>query len=288
MPDNIDDEPLDNSTNTESEKPSDEIILTKDTEAINSNQEIENMEIHPHAHHEGKKNWKSYFWEFLMLFLAVFCGFLAENKLEHVIEDQREVKYIRSLIQDLQSDTANLQSYIDSRLEKRIMMDSLITLLSTSQYKQSGNETYYFARFILTGSAFVSTDGTMQQLKNAGNLRLIKNEKAVKSILAYDAQVKLLWEWDGTDTRVRESFREIGGSIFKADAFYHTMDANMNIVRPNNNPKLITDDPNIINMVVFQVQNLSLITQGNVFRSEDLKASALNLIDLLKKEYEVN
>ena len=26
-----------------------------------------------------KKNWKSYFKEFFMLFLAVFCGFLAEN-----------------------------------------------------------------------------------------------------------------------------------------------------------------------------------------------------------------
>ena len=37
------------------------------------------MELHHHAHHEGKKNWKSYFWEFLMLFIAVFCGFLAEN-----------------------------------------------------------------------------------------------------------------------------------------------------------------------------------------------------------------
>ena len=37
--------------------------------------DIENMEVHHHAHHEGKKNWKTYFWEFLMLFLAVFCGF---------------------------------------------------------------------------------------------------------------------------------------------------------------------------------------------------------------------
>jgi hypothetical protein len=42
-------------------------------------QQESNMEVHHHAHHDhGKKNWKSYFWEFLMLFLAVFCGFLAE------------------------------------------------------------------------------------------------------------------------------------------------------------------------------------------------------------------
>jgi hypothetical protein len=41
----------------------------------------QNMEVHHHAHNPAephhKKNWKAYFWEFLMLFLAVFCGFLA-------------------------------------------------------------------------------------------------------------------------------------------------------------------------------------------------------------------
>ena len=38
----------------------------------------EEMEVHHHTHaSHGKKNWKNYFWEFLMLFLAVFCGFLA-------------------------------------------------------------------------------------------------------------------------------------------------------------------------------------------------------------------
>ena len=52
------------------------------------------MEIHHHAHgsdpdsstssgHRGRKKWTHYFWEFLMLFLAVFCGFLAENQREH-------------------------------------------------------------------------------------------------------------------------------------------------------------------------------------------------------------
>ena len=29
--------------------------------------------------HTPRKKWTHYFWEFLMLFLAVFCGFLAEN-----------------------------------------------------------------------------------------------------------------------------------------------------------------------------------------------------------------
>ncbi len=48
------------------------------------------MEVHHHTHAaHGKKTWKNYFWEFLMLFLAVFCGFLAEYQLENKIEYDR-------------------------------------------------------------------------------------------------------------------------------------------------------------------------------------------------------
>ena len=44
--------------------------------------QTENMEVHHHSH-TARKNWTHYFWEFLMLFLAVFCRFIAENQREH-------------------------------------------------------------------------------------------------------------------------------------------------------------------------------------------------------------
>ncbi len=43
------------------------------------------MEVHAHSHTPRKKR-THYFWEFLVLFLAVFCGFLTENQREHYIE----------------------------------------------------------------------------------------------------------------------------------------------------------------------------------------------------------
>ena len=51
------------------------------------------MEVHAHTH-TARKKWTHYFWEFLMLFLAVFCGFLAEYQLEHKIEKDREKEYM--------------------------------------------------------------------------------------------------------------------------------------------------------------------------------------------------
>jgi len=167
------------------------------------------------------------------------------------------------------------------------MLDSLVTLLSSNSYKQAGSQTYFFARHIFTGHSFQSTDGSIQQLKNGGNLRLIKKENIVNSILAYDTEVKSLHEWDEADLSIRNSFREIGGSIFKADIFYHTMDTKMHFIRPVGNPQLITVDPSAINKVAFQVQYLTLMTQGNIYRGDKLKSQAVNLINLLKKEYHI-
>ena len=49
------------------------------------------MEVahHPDLHHKPKP-WKEYFLEFLMIFLAVSMGFLAESLREHIVEKKRE------------------------------------------------------------------------------------------------------------------------------------------------------------------------------------------------------
>ncbi len=249
----------------------------------------EDMEVHHHAHDPAlphhKKNWKNYFWEFLMLFLAVFCGFLAEYQLEHTIEHQREKKYIQLLVEDLKTDTTHLENYISERKEKRVMMDSLVLLLSTGMHKQMGNETYFFARHVFNNPPFVSTDGTMQQLKNAGNLRLIRNEKIINNILVYDAGVKDIKEWDEADTRMRTTFREIGGTVFNAYQLYKAMDSAFKFIRPTTNPQLITDNQATINTITFQIQYISLSCMGNMRRAKVLKAKAEGLIDLIKNEY---
>src|SRR6478672_488818 len=62
------------------------------------------MEVHSHTHTERKK-FTHYLWEFLMLFLAVFCGFLAENIREHQVDKKKGKQYIASFSADLKKDT---------------------------------------------------------------------------------------------------------------------------------------------------------------------------------------
>jgi len=82
MVDNTKVEHSDNSTNKQSESFSNESTPCTDQETSSKNKEPQNMEVHHHTHDpfapHHKKNFLSYFWEFLMLFLAVFCDFLAE------------------------------------------------------------------------------------------------------------------------------------------------------------------------------------------------------------------
>ena len=54
-----------------------------------------------------------YFLEFLMPFLAVFLGFVAENVREGNVEQRREKQYILSMIEDLKSDTSRIHQDID-------------------------------------------------------------------------------------------------------------------------------------------------------------------------------
>jgi hypothetical protein len=155
------------------------------------NQETENMEVHKHPHHvTHKKKWGEYLLEFLMLFLAVFLGFLAENLRERIVEHNIEKEYIHSLVEDLKSDT--LQSnkvliFLDGRIAG---VDSLITALSSPGITENSNNAYRLWSKNIGFPDFISNDRTIQQLKNSGGLRLIRNKAVSDSIMMYDQAIR--------------------------------------------------------------------------------------------------
>ena len=188
MAENTDEEHLDSPTNKEAENPSEEIIPAKDTETVATNQETENMEVHHHSHaSHGKKNWKSYFWEFLMLFLAVFCGFLAENQREHYVERQREKQFMQTLVEDIHEDSSNLQSVIDGFALINRQIDSIIPLLKDDiNIERNAKQIYQHAVWLHAYYKITYSDRTIVQLKNSGNFRLIQSKIVSGKILEYD------------------------------------------------------------------------------------------------------
>ena len=128
-----------------------------------------------------------------MLFLAVFCGFLAENQREHMIENQREKQFIRSLIRDVEMDAARLYAIIENRDERMFNLDSLINLLHRPDAAAYSRYIYHHNSYATRMTfRFYSNDGTMLQLKNAGNLRLIRKQQVSDSIMSYDLASRLM------------------------------------------------------------------------------------------------
>ena len=193
MVENVDtgDKTLENSTNHESEEPSDLKIPIVESDYIIKKQKTENMEIHAnHLHHApGEKIWH-YFFEFLMLFLAVFCGFIAENWREQLKEHQREKEFIRSIVEDLKSDTLQSDNILVQLRSTNTGIDSVLNALSSTEIIENSNNANRLWTKNLDIRAFISNDRTIQQLKNSGELRLIRNKAVSDRIMKYDQTVK--------------------------------------------------------------------------------------------------
>ena len=143
------------------------------------------MEVHAHTHTPGKK-WTHYFREFLMLFLAVFCGFLAENFREHQVEHQREKQYMITMLEDLKADTALLHDALDYWNERNKSVDAVAAAIRFPLPTADFTGIYRHFNRALDYYSFKINDRTITQLKNAGGFRLIRKRNVANKIIAYD------------------------------------------------------------------------------------------------------
>lgn len=291
MADNTDEENLNIPTENQSENSPDEINPTADSETITQNQETENMEVHHHAHSHGKKNWKSYVWEFLMLFLAVFCGFLAEYQLEHVIEHNKEKQYIASMIDDAKTDTTAIAKAIFNNKIRISHLDTLAILcLSDSSSKIKGVKYYQHYVYGLFHPSFITlTERTISQLKNAGGMRLIRNKTAVDSIIVYDGMTKKLSDQQDYYELYQNNSINLASKLFNFKKFGigETRQVLKDLTKVDEYFKLITNDKDKL----IEFGNIIAIYEGVVqyynILLQETKEHAKNLIETLKKEYHI-
>ena len=142
------------------------------------------MEVHHHSH-TSRKKWTNYLWKFVMLFLAVFCGFLAEYQLEHKIEKERAEKYLQSMLLDVRTNIKNL----DSLLEQDHMIidnhDSLVNwlLLDSATIDRSAFAQKIGAVWLRN---FLVRKETYEQMQSSGSLRYVGNIDFLKRMMDYE------------------------------------------------------------------------------------------------------
>jgi len=285
---NTDEESLDHPANTPPENSPEKNTRISETGSVKLKQDIENMEVHHHGHHDGKKTWKSYFQEFFMLFLAVFCGFLAENQREHMIENQREKKYIRSLYEDLKRDSIALLSELDYRSGLSYSARYLITALDKAVDMKYTDSVYIYSYHLTANPRFEYSNATIEQLKNSGLLRLIHKPEVVDNIVAYDIVVQRYFTREEAEKEIRPEYRKAIAEVLDAKflLLFEKMDVN-NDFQPINLPFLSTN-PEKLNRIKGGAAQLLNLNSNTIFTLEMIMKKRNDLAEQLRMEYHLN
>ena len=236
------------------------------------------MKIHSHhPHQKKKKKIGHYFFEFLMLFLAVFCGFIAENWREQLRDHQREKEYMHSIVQDLKSDTLQSAKILMQLRKKSEGVDSVLSALLSPEILENSNGVYRLWTQNLDLKAFVANDRTLQQLKNSGELRLIRNKAVSDGIMEYDQTVRNYYRQ--TDLM----YNALGNQVVYSQFFDF-----INLNKKKNTPIPLTEQgKKLLNEAYAHQQLWNYGLSGLISWLEDVHAEGVELLLFIKKEYHI-
>ena len=243
------------------------------------------MEVHTHSHTPRKK-WTHYLWEFLMLFLAVFCGFLAEYQLEHKIEKDREGQFIQSLVSDLKDDTTSISNQIATIKTGIKFFDSLSVLLQSPDLaRKNGESIYYTARLGVRLTPLVNNNRTIDQLKNSGGFRLIHDQETSNRIMKYYSEFPELRKIEDIFSGENEAFKEAASKVMDQSIYRVQINPDNSVARIPGNLQLLTYDKTILNQLGFYAVQMNGSRTGMLQLLQKLKISAEELLMYLEKEY---
>jgi hypothetical protein len=221
-----------------------------------------------------------------MLFLAVFCGFLAENFREHKIENDRERQYISSLVEDLKEDQVQLDEVMMAEKKGIGQLDTLFMLTNDPEaIKLYGDRIYYLARLGPRSGPFVNNSRTIDQLKNSGGFRLIRNPAISNQIMNYYTKFPLIRLLEENYVREFDAYKVIASKIFDPGVFFKQEGKDGKISMGNYSPALASNDASLIKQLGYFIINMNGSRRGRLPLLVDLKKTAEELIIYLQKEY---
>ncbi len=262
------------------------------------------MEVHQHSHisadpgpstdsgHRAlRKKWTHYFWEFLMLFLAVFCGFIAENFREHKVEHSREKQYMQSFIYDLQNDTFNLNEGFPRKDQRIIAIDSVFLFFENNPSGETiPGYVHRNLQRTLWDRHYRRNSTTNDQLKNAGGMRLIGKKNVADSIAAYDLKwVRADYRKDAYFTS-QEKGKDLLTKIIKPQNLLaeYRLNNGMSVTASHNDTTPVHIDRSNLDQFLAFLIYVKISTRQDKRDYQDIEQSAEKLIELIKKEYNIH
>ncbi|MEO6404581.1 MAG: hypothetical protein ABIO32_03770 [Ferruginibacter sp.] len=276
-------------------QPSTENKNVAEPSTINHRLQTNEMEVHHHPDlNHKKKKFKEYFLEFLMIFLAVTMGFIAENLREHFTDKEKAKQSIKTIITAIASDTLQLNTIITSNKLSLQYLNKFIKLrganLSVNQTKKQ------FYDDVANGSYndvyFRSNDAAFQQLQTSGTLRLINKPGILDSLFQYqhNTEITLRLEadhyyfsklvWEGMSKLIDVTYTV---NSFNSENFSSEVYGSYKV--PEGTDLAFNYDKITVNKIFNDASVLTLNTQLYLGTLNQQLVYGKKLIRLLKKEY---
>ena len=131
-----------------------------------------------------------------------------------------------------------------------VMIDSLVLLLTTANPDEHGNKLYYYARWLTYTIRFINNDRTIQQLKNAGNLRLISNQQVSDRIMDYDQQVRWIIIGEGREESFIFDYIKCLQELFDAGEFDQMLHTESGFKMPTDNPRMLSIEKSKLQKII--------------------------------------
>jgi hypothetical protein len=249
------------------------------------------MEVHHHPDlRHKKKKFREYFLEFLMIFLAVSLGFIAENLREHISDRNKEKEYIESMIQDLKEDTAKAQHSIIGTTRQIHGLDTLEMLLGPDVNKSDSSVyiSYRQSEALYDEHTINFSSRTITQLFSTGNIRLIRNQAIADSISAYYSAIKDVDAQKAYYVQYFQKCLNIFPEIYDFD-FYHTKfnDKDILVTSPlvYGKYRITNTDPEELKKIKSTLDITKSVIASYRDDIRQLQAQALRLILFLREKY---
>jgi predicted transcriptional regulator with HTH domain len=215
--------------------------------------------------------------DFVMLFLAVFCGFMADNWRERLSENQREKIFINSIVEDIRSDTLESNAVLEKLKQRYNGIDSVIVELMSPGVMENSNKFYRLWTENLGLDIFVSNDRTIKQLKSSGELRLIRNREVSDRIMKYDQVL----------TKYYTQSNMMYNAITNITSYSELFDF-INLRQKNNIPVPLTEQGKLnLNKAYGHLYLWSRGLEGLIGWLEVVNKEAKDLIIFIKEEYQI-
>jgi len=254
------------------------------------------MEVHHHPKVE-KKNFKEYFLEFLMIFLAVTLGFFAEGLREHLGDKTKEKEYLSNMFEEMKYDTAHYHAALNKiNLLNPVLDSCYMNVKKASQFNyvlQARWNTPVNEVQVIYKPALP----TINQLKSSGNLRLIQEKTIAAKVMEYETFIDGIYQdhYAGVDEAANKVFA-LEDELCDYTDFNAKLSENMKRIDGQLNPegselydmKILIKDTEKLNALANSFVNFKAHNYGYATGLNNALKIATELLNLINDKYRLD